>query len=93
MNDKRMEWKRWRSISGKLVACVPGPTADAISCAALPLRRQRSCLSTRKELSPNKKIRTISYNGQIPGKLLRLTEGKPVTIEIVNRLGRTEVVH
>ncbi len=39
------------------------------------------------ELAPKKKIRTAAYNGQIPGPLLRVTEGKPVTIEIVNRLG------
>ena len=45
------------------------------------------------ELSPKKKIRTAAYGGQIPGQLLRLSEGKPVTIEIVNRLDRPEIVH
>jgi FtsP/CotA-like multicopper oxidase with cupredoxin domain len=45
------------------------------------------------ELSPKKKIRTAAYGGQIPGKLLRLTEGKPVTINIVNELDRPEIVH
>jgi FtsP/CotA-like multicopper oxidase with cupredoxin domain len=45
------------------------------------------------ELAPRKKIRTTAYNGQIPGPLLRATEGKPVTIEIVNRLDREEIVH
>jgi FtsP/CotA-like multicopper oxidase with cupredoxin domain len=45
------------------------------------------------ELSPKKKIRTAAYNGQIPGPLLRLTEGRPAIIEIVNRLDRKEIVH
>src|ERR1700739_3227266 len=45
------------------------------------------------ELSPKKKIRTPVYGGQMPGKVLRLTEGKPVTIEIVNRLDHPEIVH
>ncbi len=45
------------------------------------------------ELGPRKKVRTASYNGQIPGQLLRLTEGKPVTIDIVNKLRRPEIVH
>jgi FtsP/CotA-like multicopper oxidase with cupredoxin domain len=45
------------------------------------------------ELAPRKKIRTTAYNGQIPGPLLRATKGKPVTIEIVNRLDRAEIVH
>lgn len=45
------------------------------------------------ELSPKKKIRTAAYSGQIPGPLLRVTEGKPVRIEILNRLDREEIVH
>ncbi len=45
------------------------------------------------ELAPKKKIRTTAYNGQVPGPLLRVTEGKPVNIEIVNRLSREEIVH
>ena len=45
------------------------------------------------ELSPKKRIRTSAYNGQIPGPLLRVTEGKPVTMEIVNRSDREEIVH
>lgn len=45
------------------------------------------------ELAPKKKIRTIAYNGQIPGKLIRLTEGNPVNIEILNKLEHPEIVH
>jgi FtsP/CotA-like multicopper oxidase with cupredoxin domain len=45
------------------------------------------------ELSPKKKIHTTAYNGQIPGPILRVTEGKPVSIDIVNRLDREEIVH
>lgn len=45
------------------------------------------------ELSPRKKIRTAAYNGRIPGQVLRVTEGTPVSIEIANRLGRAEIAH
>lgn len=45
------------------------------------------------ELAPHKKVHTTAYDGQIPGKLLHLSEGKPVTIEIVNKLDRAEIVH
>ena len=45
------------------------------------------------ELAPKKKIRTTAYNGQIPGPLLRVVEGKPVEIEIHNKLDRAEIVH
>jgi FtsP/CotA-like multicopper oxidase with cupredoxin domain len=45
------------------------------------------------ELSAKKRIRTAAYSGQIPGQLLRLTEGKPVTIDIQNNLSWPEIVH
>ena len=45
------------------------------------------------ELAAHKKIRTWAYNGQIPGPLLRVTEGKPVSIEIANRTDHPEIVH
>jgi FtsP/CotA-like multicopper oxidase with cupredoxin domain len=45
------------------------------------------------ELAPKKKVRTATYNGQIPGPLLRVTEGKPVKMQIVNRLDHDEIVH
>ena len=48
---------------------------------------------TNWELSPKKKYRTAAYNGQVPGKVLRVTEGKPVTIAITNKLDRAEIVH
>jgi FtsP/CotA-like multicopper oxidase with cupredoxin domain len=45
------------------------------------------------EIASRKKIRTTAYNGQIPGPLLRLTEGRPVSIEIANRTDHPEIVH
>jgi FtsP/CotA-like multicopper oxidase with cupredoxin domain len=45
------------------------------------------------ELSPKKKIRTVAYNGRIPGNLLRVTEGRAVTIAITNKLDKPDIVH
>ncbi len=45
------------------------------------------------ELAPKKRLRTAAYNGQIPGSLIRLTEGRLATIEIVNKLDHAEIVH
>jgi FtsP/CotA-like multicopper oxidase with cupredoxin domain len=45
------------------------------------------------EVAPRRFIRTIAYNQQVPGPLLRLKEGVPVTIEVVNHSGNDEVVH
>ena len=45
------------------------------------------------ELSPRHKLKTLTYNGQAPGPLLRFKEGQPVTIEVTNHSDRPEVVH
>jgi FtsP/CotA-like multicopper oxidase with cupredoxin domain len=45
------------------------------------------------DLSPRHRVRTIGYNGQVPGPVLRFREGRPVTIEVTNRSDRDEVVH
>src|SRR6266478_5745672 len=39
------------------------------------------------EIGPNKVIQTTGYNGTVPGPPLRLKEGTPVTIKVVNDSG------
>jgi FtsP/CotA-like multicopper oxidase with cupredoxin domain len=45
------------------------------------------------ELAPGKSIRTIAYNNSVPGPLLRLPEGKPVAIDVMNDTDTPEFVH
>lgn len=45
------------------------------------------------DLSPRHRVQTVGYNGQVPGPVLRLKEGRPVTIEVTNHSQREEVVH
>ncbi|HTJ30961.1 MAG TPA: multicopper oxidase family protein [Acidobacteriaceae bacterium] len=45
------------------------------------------------ELDAKHSIKTIGYNGQVPGPLLRFREGQPVTIDVTNRSPDAEVVH
>jgi FtsP/CotA-like multicopper oxidase with cupredoxin domain len=45
------------------------------------------------EHSPRRFIQTTAYNSQVPGPLLRFQEGRPVTIDVVNRTSIPEVVH
>ena len=45
------------------------------------------------ELATGKTIRTVGYNGTVPGPLLRLKEGKKVTIDIFNDTDTPELVH
>jgi len=45
------------------------------------------------EPAAGKTIRTIGYNGSVPGPLIRMNEGKPVTVDIFNDTDNPERVH
>jgi len=45
------------------------------------------------EIAPNVSIKTTAYNGQVPGPLLKLREGVPVTIDVTNASSTPDLVH
>jgi len=45
------------------------------------------------ELAPRRAVKTLVYNGQAPGPLLRATEGKPIVVEVWNDTAQSEMVH
>jgi FtsP/CotA-like multicopper oxidase with cupredoxin domain len=45
------------------------------------------------EASPKHHIKTLAYNGQVPGPLFRMREGQQQTVEIRNLAAEPEVVH
>jgi FtsP/CotA-like multicopper oxidase with cupredoxin domain len=45
------------------------------------------------EVAPKKVIKTTGYNGSAPGPILRLREGQPVTVEVINDTKTPELVH
>ena len=45
------------------------------------------------DVGPKKVIRTIGYNSQVPGPLLRFREGKQVTVEVTNQTAEPELLH
>ena len=44
------------------------------------------------EIAPGKIIKTTAYNGTVPGPALRLQEGKPVAINVINDFGYPNLV-
>lgn len=84
----RRDFLRRASLTGAALL-LPGVEALAQSTPDYSLE----IAEVEWETAPRKKIHTIAYNGRIPGPVLRLTEGKPVTIDIHNRLDRPEIVH
>ena len=45
------------------------------------------------EIGPGISIKITSYNGQVPGPLLRLREGVPVSIDVTNTTTNDDLVH
>ena len=45
------------------------------------------------DLAPRLSIRTVAYNGQVPGPLLRAKAGQPLTIDVRNNTNNEEIVH
>jgi FtsP/CotA-like multicopper oxidase with cupredoxin domain len=45
------------------------------------------------EVAPHKIIKTVGYNGSVPGPVLRFREGQEVTIDVFNDTKEPELVH
>jgi FtsP/CotA-like multicopper oxidase with cupredoxin domain len=45
------------------------------------------------ELAPGKIVKTTGYNGTVPGPVLRLREGAPVAINVINDSGYPNLIH
>ena len=69
--------------------CAPRRTAAPAGPADHTIRLASGLV----ELAPDKIISTTTYNGQFPGPLLRLTEGRPVVVDIHNDTDTPEQLH
>ncbi len=70
-------------------AMTPAGAQTASSTADYTLRIATGLV----ELSPEHIVSTTLYNGQFPGPLVRLTEGKPVVVDIYNDTDIPEQLH
>ena len=85
-----MNRRRFAQVSGLAVGSVVLPR---IARAATPPDVTLEIAPFTLEASPKHHFRTVAYNAQIPGPLLRMRQGKEQTIEIHNLSADPEVVH
>ena len=45
------------------------------------------------ELGMGRSVKTLAYNGQVPGPFLRVREGQSITVEVLNDTKDEEFVH
>jgi FtsP/CotA-like multicopper oxidase with cupredoxin domain len=65
------------------------PAAPSIGDADITLRISEITL----DLAPTRSIRTLAYNGQVPGPVLRARRGRPVVVDVWNDSRDEELVH
>jgi FtsP/CotA-like multicopper oxidase with cupredoxin domain len=80
----------WAQASGgaamDMGASDPGPNAAP---ADFTLRIAPVAI----EIAPSHFVSTIGYNGSSPGPVLRMREGRPVTVDVINDSDAPELVH
>ena len=75
---------RLKAESPLLTAAQPAPGKADISLRIEPVT---------VELAPDRILSTIGYNGTSPGPILRMKEGKPISVEVFNDTDTPELVH
>ena len=82
------------TLARSQLTMLPGPgtptqSPDAGGKADISLR----IAPVTVELSPNRIVSTIGYNGTSPGPILRMPAGKPISVDVINATDTPELVH
>jgi FtsP/CotA-like multicopper oxidase with cupredoxin domain len=82
--------------TGSLLAAQSLGNAPFLRAQAKPAGKADYALRiepTTLEIGKGVSIKTLAYNGQVPGPLLKLREGVPVTIDVTNSSSEADLVH
>ena len=90
MSPPALTRRRFNQLSGLAAGSLAIP--GAIRAATLPDISLLIAPYTL-EASPKHHIKTLAYNGQVPGPLFRMREGQQQTVEIRNLSSDEEIVH
>ncbi len=82
--------RRFTQLSGMTAGSVL--LSNVFAATAIP-DATLEIASYTLEASPKHSIRTVAYNGQVPGPLLRMRQGQQQTINVHNLTADPEVVH
>lgn len=69
------------------------PSLQTLAAANSPANITLRIAPLSLDIGPGKLIKTVGYNGAVPGPILRFKEGKPVTIDVFNHTDVSETVH
>ncbi len=84
-----MNRREFLALAGASLSAAPIARATDLPAADIILRIGE----INADLGHGHTVKTLAYNGQIPGPLLRMAEGKTLTVEVVNHSHLPELVH
>lgn len=76
-----------------LSGCRRGPSATALSRSDEKADVTLRIAPVLVDIAEGHVISTLGYNGSVPGPLIRLKEGVPVTVDLFNDTDASELVH
>jgi FtsP/CotA-like multicopper oxidase with cupredoxin domain len=86
---------RRQFVAGAAGALAAGglPSHHALGAPGDATQFQLDIGSVSVELAPGHVVKTIGYNGRVPGPLIRVREGEAVSITVRNRTASADLVH
>jgi FtsP/CotA-like multicopper oxidase with cupredoxin domain len=82
-----------RDFVTRAAAAALASRASLAAPAASSKNFKLSIENVAHEIAPGIVIPTVGYNGMVPGPLLRMREGQPVTVDVTNKTSVPELVH
>ncbi len=92
----------FRSVERRRFILGAGALAVSSACTAAAPRAETPDLKPdyrltiaplSLEIAPGHVVKTVGYNGAVPGPLLRVREGRDVSIAVANHSGADDIVH
>lgn len=90
-----MNRRQFLASAGTLVASQSLPALARAAAAVPPAAADHSLriAPCTLDIGNGVSVKTLAYNGQVPGPMLRLREGVPVTIDVTNATGDPDITH
>jgi FtsP/CotA-like multicopper oxidase with cupredoxin domain len=93
MHTTRRDFLNLASAASLATALPRAATSSPAQASAAQADFNLRIIPTTLEIGKGISISTVAYNGQVPGPLLRMSRGKPISIDVTNATALPDIVH
>jgi FtsP/CotA-like multicopper oxidase with cupredoxin domain len=86
-----MDRRQFLAAAGAMTCAAAASRLDVASAQTADVTLRIS--DTTIDLGPKRSVRTLAYNGQVPGPLLRARRGQRLVVDVVNDTSARDIVH